>query len=423
MAIVKRRTAVVIVITILAATVFSLVVLPRWRSKTNFPQQAGDQSSVYPKPLPAESRGTVKVDKLDADKDAMWSPQDQQAAAKKPPPIDSEVYRVAGPPPRSDSDRRPEPAWKPREAAKDDERPPLNMRNLKEIKSIESQPQAVPKSGPSSEKELGDREKTPNALKYERLRPLLGRMHDPIVRMNELEGGDLRRNDKAQLSKKLAKEALEKLSERYNNDGDGMPDERFEIVDKGKEREMPLRFEPDNEQDRAQQVKERQLTFGMNKQPDGERRQRINGQPDTNVIRYSNKMAGLPLRTDSSDNNWDAMGKPDSREKPTKVTTPALTTTTIATTASPAPTTTVPLTTTPPATTHSPPKTPPNPVKDLPSMKRGSVEIRPERLPPPADSSDIYYSLLTAPLYHNLRFSLQYLTWLQTVDPKQVSLN
>ena len=413
MAVVKLRTAIVIVITILAAAVFSLVLLPRWRSKANFPQQSGDQSNTYP--LPAESRGTAKVDKLDADKDAMWSPQGQQAAAKKPSPIDSEVERVAGPPPRSGSDRyRPdlEPAGEPREAAKDDERPPLNMRNLKEIKSIESQPQAARKSGPSSEEELSDHEKTPNALKYERLRSLLGRMHDPIVRMNELEGGDLGRNDKAQLSKKLAKEALEKLAERYNNDGDRMPDERFEIVDKGKEREMPLRFEPDNEQDRAQLVRERQLTFGMNKQPkpDGERRQRINGQPDTNVIRNNNKMTGFPLRTDDSDNNRAAMGNPDRREKPIKkVITPALTTTT-----------TVP---SPPATTHSSPRTPPNPAKDLPSMKRGSVEIRPERLPPPAHSSDIYYSLLTAPLYHNLRFSLQYLTWLQTVDPKQVSLN
>ena len=63
------------------------------------------------------------------------------------------------------------------------------------------------------------------------------------------------------------------------------------------------------------------------------------------------------------------------------------------------------------------------PVKDLPSMRRGSVEIRPERLPPPVHSSDIYYSLLTAPVYHNQRFSLQYLTWIQTVDPKQVRID
>ena len=59
----------------------------------------------------------------------------------------------------------------------------------------------------------------------------------------------------------------------------------------------------------------------------------------------------------------------------------------------------------------------------LPFITRGSVEIRPERLPPPAHSSDIYFSLLTAPKFHNLRFSLQYLTWLQTVDPKQVTIN
>ena len=57
----------------------------------------------------------------------------------------------------------------------------------------------------------------------------------------------------------------------------------------------------------------------------------------------------------------------------------------------------------------------------LPSMKRGSVEIRPERLPPPVHSSDIYISLLTAPKFHDTRVSLQYLTWLQTIDPKQVS--
>lgn len=62
------------------------------------------------------------------------------------------------------------------------------------------------------------------------------------------------------------------------------------------------------------------------------------------------------------------------------------------------------------------------PVNVLPSMKIGLVEIRPERLPPPDQSSDIYISLLTAPKFHNMRFSLQYLTWLQTIDPKQVTL-
>ena len=59
----------------------------------------------------------------------------------------------------------------------------------------------------------------------------------------------------------------------------------------------------------------------------------------------------------------------------------------------------------------------------LPSMTRGSVEIRPERMPPPAHSSDIYISLLTTTKFHDTRISLQYLTWLQTIDPKQVSLH
>ena len=67
-----------------------------------------------------------------------------------------------------------------------------------------------------------------------------------------------------------------------------------------------------------------------------------------------------------------------------------------------------------------PPPTVPTVRKDFPFLTRGSVEIRPERIPPPAHSSDIYISLLTAPKFHDTRISLQYLTWLQTVDPKQV---
>ena len=64
------------------------------------------------------------------------------------------------------------------------------------------------------------------------------------------------------------------------------------------------------------------------------------------------------------------------------------------------------------------------PVKTwISSMMSNSVrEIRPERLPPPANSSDIYFSLLTVPKFHDTRFSLQYLTWLQTIDPKQVRI-
>ena len=56
-------------------------------------------------------------------------------------------------------------------------------------------------------------------------------------------------------------------------------------------------------------------------------------------------------------------------------------------------------------------------VNSLPFITKGSVDITPERLPPPTNSSDIYFSLLTAPVFHNLRFSPQYLTWLQIVDP------
>ena len=73
--------------------------------------------------------------------------------------------------------------------------------------------------------------------------------------------------------------------------------------------------------------------------------------------------------------------------------------------------------------TVTPPRRPTVPTvnrRDLPFLTRGSVEIRPERLPPPADSSDIYISLLTAPRFHDTRVSLQYLTWFQTVDPEQV---
>ena len=56
-----------------------------------------------------------------------------------------------------------------------------------------------------------------------------------------------------------------------------------------------------------------------------------------------------------------------------------------------------------------------------PYIAIGTREIKPERLPAPVNSSDIYISVLTAPVYHNSRFALQYLTWLQTVDPKNVS--
>ena len=49
------------------------------------------------------------------------------------------------------------------------------------------------------------------------------------------------------------------------------------------------------------------------------------------------------------------------------------------------------------------------------------AKVKPERLPPPANDSDIYISVLTAPVYHDKRFAVQYLTWMQTVDLKNVS--
>ena len=49
------------------------------------------------------------------------------------------------------------------------------------------------------------------------------------------------------------------------------------------------------------------------------------------------------------------------------------------------------------------------------------AKVKPERLPPLANSSDIYISVLTAPVYHDKRFAVQYLTWLQTVDLRNVS--
>ena len=386
MAVLKPRTAIVIVLTISAAAVFSLILLPRWQStKANSPQQS-DQSNVDPRPL-AESL-SAKVDKLDADKEAIWSPQGQPEATKSvlSTPINPQKpvsKRIGLPHSESFDSQKPKPG-KPKEAERDDGQ--RLLRKLKEI-SMESQPQRP-------EAEL---DKTPNTLKYERLRSLLGRMHEP--HMKGLD--DLSRDDKPKLSKILEKEALEELLKKHDNE----EGERFE-TDKGKEREIPLRLDTDNKQE-----KERQLMFGMNKGHEGQRQQKFEGKTDTNLNR--NMGPGSP-RSDNSVNT--AMGDPSPyrHKEPTKATTLILTTT-IATTSPPL--TTVSSTPPPP-----PPPPTPNSVKDLPSMKRGSVEIRPERLPPPAHSSDIYYSLLTAPVFHNLRFSLQYLTWLQTVDPKQVSL-
>ena len=384
MAVLKPRTAIVIVLTILAAAVFSLILLPRWQStRANSPQQS-DQSNVNPRPL-------TEVDKLDADKEAMWNPQGQPEATKTvlSSPINPQkpvAKRIGLPHSESFDSQKPEPV-KPGEAVRDDGQ--RLLRKLKET-SMESQPQR-----PGAEL---NSEKTPNTLKYERLRSLLGRMHEPHKKLD-----DLNRNDKPKLSKVLEKEALEKLLKKQDDE----ERERFEI-NKGKGRGIPLVLDPDNERE-----KERQLTFGMNKGQERQRQQTFKGEAGMNLNR--NMGPSWPPTSDNGVNT--AMGSPSlyRHKEPTKATSPVLTTTIAATTSPPL--TTVSSTTPPP-----PPPLPPtpNPVKDLPSMKRGSVEIRPERLPPPADSLDIYYSLLTAPVYHNLRFSLQYLTWLQTVDPKQV---
>ena len=426
MAVVKPRTAIVIVLTILAAAVFSLILLPRWQSTKTANSappvlEPSDQSaSVNPKPL---SESLAKVDKLEADKEAIWSPHDQgqPGATRKgmpPSPMNPETRKPGGiervgqdhlrrPESAFDSPRKTgsEPAGRPGEEA---ERGGIDgqrlLRKLKE--SVDSQPPLH-----SSSKEPG--EKTPNTVKYERLMSLLGRMHDPLVKPGR--DRDLAGNDKAKLSKVFAKEALEKLTKKYNN----KKGESGLEIDKPKEpgRDIPLLLGTDNDPPRpGPRARERQL---MNKvrELEGERPQEIKpAEANTNLNRNNNDN-NMPQRFDSSVNT--AMGNPSPpsdrrhKEKPTTkaATTPVLTTTMATTTPQPPPLTTVAPTTLPPA-----PK-----ALDLPSMMRGSVEIRPERIPPPAHSSDIYYSLLTAPVYHNLRFSLQYLTWLQTVDLKQVS--
>ena len=406
MAAVRLRTAVVVVLTILAAAVFSLMLLPRLR-------RAPDQSEANGAALPAESALT-EVDKPAADKQAMWHPQAQAKPEATwtnvlPPGKDPVAQRPGVMAervglPRSKSFGSPENDHpRPAGIPGDQEAPAelgddgLLLRKLKEI-SIESRPPQVPQR-PNSDKL--DSEKTPNSVKYERLKSLLGRMHDPHVEGVDRDLGKV--DDRPKLTKILAKEAVERLAKKYDN-------ERLERG-KGKEREMSLLFGTDNEQERGRgRARERQLMFGTNngQEKEGERRQKSEGEAGTNLNR-NGVVADWSRKPDS--HVISAVGNTHRHEEPTKATSPVSTTTMAATT---------PVPSAPPA--PLPPAPPPNPVKDLPSMKRGSVEIRPERLPPPAHSSDIYYSLLTAPVYHNLRFSLQYLTWLQTVDPKQVSL-
>lgn len=396
MAVLKPRTAVVIVLTILAAAVFSLVLLPRWQStKANSGSQRNDQSS--PKSF-AESLVT-KFDKLEADKEAMWNrnpnpragqPETTKSVLSTPMRVNSqkpvsEIHVVGASSSESFQESngpKPAPQKPPAAGGAEGDDGQRLLRKLKEI-SEESRPQSPEKL-----------ERTPNAVKYERLRSLLGRMHEPA---NMETPVDLR-DEKPRLSTILEKEALERLVKQRNDEEAGARPVRLD-ADKGQEREIPLRYGIDNRQERER--------LGISKGQERLRQLKYEGE----VHSRNDIMApDLSPKADNSVNN--AMGNfnpslSDRHNAPTKATmrTSVLTTTSSFLT-----------------TVSSTPQPLLNPVKDLPSLKRGSVEIRPERLPPPAHSSDIYYSLLTAPVYHNLRFSLQYLTWLQTVDPKQVSL-
>ena len=349
MAMVRPRTAIVIILTLLAAAVFSLILLPRWQAKKANSSQTDQSNNLLPL---AVSVVKDKVDKLSADREAIWKPQGQPVA-----PISNSVSIPSSKETKtvesvSSFDTR-EPKSqiveeKPRAAVREEQRLVKKQNKIK----IESQPQRPE-----------DLEKTPNALKYEKLKSLLRQMHEPRV---EAPVGF--RNDKPKLSQVLEKETLEQLI---------------------------------NERDRQE-----------GKRPPGLEMDR--GGVDGTLNRNNFAAPRLPPKADSSADTAMRGGPAAYRHEPTKVTTPVLTTT-IATTTSP-PVVTTTTTSSPPLTTTM------NPViKDLPSLTRGSAKITPERLPAPAHSSDIYYSLLTAPVYHNLRFSLQYLTWLQTVDPKQVS--
>lgn len=317
MALVKPRTAAVIVVTVIVAAVFSLVLLPRWQAaravNSSQPSTNADQS-------------LAKLDEPDPGSEAMWNPKDpSETSEKNVNPRKPVVESVP-----DASDRSPnlpplnvEPKAKPREV--------LNvLKNDNRKIRVESQPK-------------GAKDETPNALKYEKLLKLLRQIHDP-------QGDDTvdLRNNKPKLSKELEKEALKVLAEEHHQQEGWGSDGRDAPPPRGNSMAAPITSRPDG----------------------------------------------------SGTNDRSNEGNPSNRRESSKArTSQALTTTSS------------PLTTPPPT---------PNPAKDLPSMRRGSVVFTPERLPPPANSADIYYSLLTAPAFHNLRFSLQYLTWLQTLDPRQV---
>ena len=102
-------------------------------------------------------------------------------------------------------------------------------------------------------------------------------------------------------------------------------------------------------------------------------------------------------------------------------TNPAVTPVELPVSSSSVPTTAAPTTAAP--TTAAPTTAAPTPGR----TKHGSEEQErrlglAEKVDLPQDGSDIYISVLTTPGYHDSRLSRQYITWMQTVHPKQVRL-
>ena len=56
----------------------------------------------------------------------------------------------------------------------------------------------------------------------------------------------------------------------------------------------------------------------------------------------------------------------------------------------------------------------------MPLMASTAVVVRPERVYPAADVSNVFVSILTVPKLHNSRLSYQLMSWIQSFNPKQV---
>ena len=61
-----------------------------------------------------------------------------------------------------------------------------------------------------------------------------------------------------------------------------------------------------------------------------------------------------------------------------------------------------------------------NVTMSLMASDRTTVVVRPERVYPAADVSNVFVSILTVPKLHNSRLSYQLMSWIQSFDPKQV---